>query len=324
MTELSGRFQLSLFAFLFVLYTAAALNSCAGMAATGQEYYSLGMAYYELGKYDEAEKWLNRARMADRTMVASEYNLGRIAFETKKYHDAAKHFESVLKKDPVNILALKAAAYTRIKTGDLDMAEKHYNKLLTLVPESADDGYNYALVLYAMERYEDAEKVLAGYPFALLDNNDTILLYARSQKGQNKTEAIDSYAKWLETGNDPKVRYEYAQILEQHELYARALEEYRTCLTGLTETSEPKRNDVQFAIAVLMLIADSESDQGITELETAIKQGYSNIEAVEALKKNLKISESNREKLESIINGMRASPEESEADPESGTESSGN
>jgi len=309
MTELPWRFPRRIYLFFFVIYTAAVFNSCAGMAATGQEYYSLGMAYYDLGKYDEAEKWLNRARMADRTMVASEYNLGRIAFETKRYQEAAKHFESVLKKDPENVLALKAAAYTRIKTGELDLAEKHYNKLLTLVPDSSDDGYNYALVLFAMERYEDAEAVLAGYPFALLDNNETILLYARSQKEQNKVEAIDSYANWLEVNSDPNVRYEYAQLLEKHELYARALEEYRTCLSALTQTSELKRSDVQYAIAVLLLIADSESDQGVLELETAIKQGYDNIKAVEELKNNEKISETNREKLASIINEMRQSAE---------------
>jgi tetratricopeptide (TPR) repeat protein len=292
------------------------------MAASGQEYYSLGMAYFDLGKYDEAEKWLNRARMADRTMVASEYNLGRIAFETKRYNDAARNFENVLKKDPNNVLALKAAAYTRIKTGDLDLAEKHYNKLLTLVPESTDDGYNYALVLYAMERYEDAERVLAGYPFALLDNNDTILLHARSQKEQNKAEAIDGYAKWLEVNNDPKVRYEYAQLLENHELYARALEEYQTCLSSLTQSSDLQRSDIQFAIAALLLIADSESEQGIAELETAIRQGYENIEAVEDLQNNLKVSETNREKLESIINEMRQNA--SKTDSEGGSQSSGN
>jgi len=280
---------------------------CAGLAASAQEYYSIGMAYYELGKYDEAEKWLNRAKQADRTMTASLYNLGRIAFETKKYADAAKHFEDILKIDPNNVLALKAAAYSRIKTGDLRIAEKHYGRLLELVPESVDDGYNHALVLYAMERYSEAEETLKRFPFTFEENSETLLLYARSQKAQEKEEAMDSYAKWLSSNTDPKVRYEYAQILEFHEFYARAIEEYRKVLgeTSAGSLTDPKRGDLRFALARVLLVADGGSSEGITEMETAVTEGFDNIEAVEELQRKTTISSANRTSLRNIINNMQ-------------------
>jgi len=288
-------------------------SGCASSAVSAQEYFSIGMAYYELGKFEEAEKWLNRARMSNKTMVASQYNLGRIAFETKKYDEAAKHFESILRKDEDNVLALKAAAYTRIKTGDFSIAEKHYRKLLLLVPESTDDGYNHALVLFAMERYSDAEKVLENYPFALLDNSEVMLLYARSQKAQNKPEAIDNYAKWLNVNSDVKIRYEYAQLLEQNELYARALEEYRAILSDSTLKEEDlKKSDIRFSLAKLLLIADGENTEGITELETAVSEGYANIEAVEELQKINGISSANKDSLRKIINNMQRTVEEQE------------
>jgi tetratricopeptide (TPR) repeat protein len=301
-----------------LIFLSSLFCGCAGMAASAQEYYAIGMAYYEFGKYEEAEKWLNRARQADRTMTASQYNLGRIAFETQKYKDAAKLFEGILKKDPDNILALRAAAYTRIKMGEIEKAEKHYNRLLSLVPESADDGYNHALVLFAMERYDKAEEVLEKYPFALQDNNDVILLYARTQKALNKIEAIDSYAKWLINSSDNKVRYEYAQLLEQHGLYARALEEYRTIMSDSSAAKEEakediKKSDIHFSLARLLLIADTESSEGITEMEAAVKEGYDNIEAVEALQKNTKVSAANRDKLRNIVNGMQRTLEAKEA-----------
>jgi len=300
-----ARFAPFLWKCVFIFCTAVAFANCASMATSSEEYYSIGMAYFELGKFVEAEKWLNRARLADKTRVASEYNLGRIAFETKRYEEAAEHFEGILKKDPDNVLALKAAAYTRIKTGDIDLAEKHYDKLLTLVPESADDGYNYALVLYAMERYDSAERVLANYPFDLLENNDTMLLFARCQKAQDKIEAIDSYAKWLAVNSDSKVRYEYAQILEQHELYARALEEYRTALSEPAQETGPGKGDIRFALARLLLVADSQSAEGITELEAAVKEGFSDIDAVEELQQNPKVSAANRDKVRAIAADMR-------------------
>jgi tetratricopeptide (TPR) repeat protein len=300
---------------------AALLLGCASsQAASAEEYFSLGMAYFDLGQnakdassraknFTEAEKWLNRARSVDKTKAASEYNLGRIAFETKRYGEAAKQFESILKRDPENVLALKAAAYTRIKTGDIAKAEAHYRKLLELVPESADDGYNYALVLYAMEQYAEAEALLGGREFALLENSEALLLYARAQKAQHKVEAIDTYAKWLDSAAtaDPLARYEYAQLLETHELYARALEEYRVVLTGLAAGSAaPKKEDVRFTIAKLLLVADSASEEGVSELKTAVSDGFKDIEALETLAADERISAANKAGIRSIIDSASA------------------
>ncbi|GBU29095.1 hypothetical protein R84B8_02659 [Treponema sp. R8-4-B8] len=288
--------------FSFLLFLS---NACSITAASAQEYFSIGMAYFELGKYEEAEKWLNRAKQADRTMVASTYNLGRIAYETKRYEDAAKLFESILKKDGDNVLALKAAAYSRIKTGEIEIAEKHYAKLFSLVPESADDGYNHALILFALERYTQAEEVLEKYPAALQENKDTMLLYARCQAKLKKVEAIDSFANWLSVNTDAKVRYEYAQLLEENELYARALEEYRKALTEISATAvNPKKYEIRFAVARVLIIADGDNAEGVTELQTAVTDGFKDIEAIEKLLNN-KISAANKSGIQEIINDMK-------------------
>ncbi|WP_461246119.1 tetratricopeptide repeat protein [Treponema sp. R6D11] len=300
---------LSVFIFFFL---SVFLNGCAGRAASAQEYYALGMAYYDLGKFYEAEKWLNRARQSDRTMTASTYNLGRIAYEMKRYEDAAKYFEAVLKRDKDNVLALKAAAYSRIKTGDIEIAEKHYAKLLTLVPESADDGYNHALVLFALERYAKAEEVLEKYSAGLLENKDTMLLYARCQAKLKKVEAIDSYSNYLSFNTDAKARYEYAQVLEDNSLYARALEEYRKALTEIAATAvNPQKCEVRFALARAMIIADGENAEGITELQNAVGEGFNDIPAVEKIL-TLKISAANKTSVQTIIGNMRKSATEQE------------
>jgi tetratricopeptide (TPR) repeat protein len=304
---------LRLILFCIISFSVFLHYACASAAASAQEYFSIGMAYFDLGKYDEAEKWLNRAKQSDRTMTASQYNLGRIAFETKKYGEAAKQFEDILKIDGDNVLALRAAAYTRIKTGDIEIAEKHYKKLLTLVPESVDDGYNHALVLYAIERYDEAEQVLEKYPFALQDNTgDMLLLYARTQKALEKVEAIDNYSKYLEANpKNLKARYEYAQVLDSHELYARALEEYRTVITEAVSTADKELDmaQVRFSLARLLLIADGDNKEGITEMEAAVKAGFSDIEAVEELQKKSGISSANRDSLRNIVNDMQRSHE---------------
>jgi tetratricopeptide (TPR) repeat protein len=291
--------------FLPLLSAALALqifSSCAGGAASAEEYYSIGMAYFDLGKFEEAERWLNRAKSVKKTQTASEYNLGRIAFETGHYEEAAKHFERVLKKDPQNVMALKAAAYTRIKTGDFEAAEGYYERVLALAPESADDGYNYGLVLFAMKKYARAEEVLAAHEFALLDNNEVLLLYARVQAAQDKIEAVDTYAQWLANNSDPKVRYEYAQILEKGELYARALEEYRTAFSGLSQDSvDPKKTDLRYAIARLIFIADPENEEGMAELNAAVAEGFTDMALLEALTQDERITKARRENIKTLI-----------------------
>jgi tetratricopeptide (TPR) repeat protein len=310
------------FALILAGMYASLLLSCLSPGVTSaEEYYSLGMAYYEMGKYAEAEKWLNRARLVDKTKIASEYNLGRIAFATGRYAEAARYFDRILKADRDNVLALKAAAYTRIKTGEFALAEALYERVLALVPESADDGYNYALVLYALEKQEKAEEVLLKYQYRLDENGDALLLLARSQKALNRIEAADSYDRWLQNNNeDSRVRYEYAQVLEQGEYYARALEEYRKVIEGLprdlavdrsaseaSDESESEaeekltRSSVRYTLARLLLIADGESEEGIAELRTAVGEGFRDTAALEALLEDPAFSDARKEDIRKVI-----------------------
>jgi tetratricopeptide (TPR) repeat protein len=262
---------------IFVLVLALLTGACVSAAASAEEYYSLGMAFYELGRYEEAELWLNRAAAQDRTMMASEYQLGRIAFETGRYEEAARHFEGILERDPDNVLALKAAAYARIRTGNLEKAEAYYERVLALVPESADLGYNYALVLYALGKPLAAEDLLLRYQQALEGNRDALLLLARVRGAQGKVEAVDSYAVWLEGGQDLRVRVEYAGVLEQGGFYVRALEEYRQVLAALPSgggAGEPSALALHFAIARVLLTADPTGGEWQEELRHAVAGGY--------------------------------------------------
>jgi tetratricopeptide (TPR) repeat protein len=306
----------------FCALIALSLPACASNRATSaEEYYSIGMAYYEMGKYTEAEQWLARAGSANKTQVASEYQRGRIAFETGRFRDAAKHFEDLLKKDPENVMALRAAAYTRIKTGELETSRKLYEQIVRLVPESADDGYNYALVLYATRNYAEAETTLLKYKYSMPENKDTLLLLARSQNALNKIEAADNYDSWLQKNKDGAVRFEYAQILEDNDLYARALEEYRKALEEFTEDTELLTTaDIRFSLARLTLTIDPENESGITELQEAIDAGYKDEDALQQLYEDERVLEKNREEIRKIIATLAGNEPETPEDEETGEE----
>ena len=266
------------------------------------------MAYYDIGKYEEAERWLNRAKAADKTMTASEYNLGRIAFETGRFEEAIGYFENIIKRDPDNIMALRAAAYSRIKNGDLEKAEELYNRVLMLVPENADNGFNYALVLYSLGKYDRCEEILNKYPYALEENPASLLLLARTQKEADKVEAIDTYAKWVESNTDPanpQVLYEYAQVLESGEFYARALEQYSAAINALSaDTDDLKKYDIRFMEARLLLTADPENSEGLMELNTAITEGFSDTSMVQALLGDERITQDNKDEIRKILDNM--------------------
>ena len=289
---------------LFSLLFSLCYASCASGAVSAEEYFSIGMAYYDLGKYSEARQWLTKAAQADRTMTASEYNLGRIAFETGNYAEASTYFENILKKDPNNILALKAAAYTRIRTGDFQLAETLYERVLALVPESSDDGYNYAIVLFAIGKFRNCETVLLRYPFAIDENPDALLLLARAQAAENKVEAADNYAKWIaaNSADNPLVLYEYGNVLEKAELYALALEQYRQGLLAMNDDLPGlKRNQLRFNIARLLLIADPGNNEGITELQAAMDEGFTDMEAVRNLLNDSRVNEVQKIRINELL-----------------------
>jgi tetratricopeptide (TPR) repeat protein len=318
---------------LFVMALGALLSplffSCSSQrrAARAEEYYSLGMAYFELNRYEEAERWLNLAKSVDKTRLASQYNLGRIAYETGRFEEAQKLFENILKKDPDNLMALKAAAYCRIRRGDFEEAETLYVRVLALAPEAVDNGYNYALVLYAMERPAEAEAVLNKYPFALEENKDIQLLYARAQRAQHKPEAVDSYHRRLAGASDPLIEYEYAEVLEENSLYARALETYRSLLAALPAAGDgtspgPERSEVRFRTARLIFIADPGNAEALTELRAALEEGYTGGEGegTGSLLEDERISDADKEGIRALVKELESGSAGDAEDATDGTE----
>jgi len=292
--------------FLLMLFASCASQRGAWEALRAEEFFTIGMAYFELGRFTDAETWLNRARVADRTLVASEYNLGRIAFETRRFGDAARYFENVLARDPDNVMALQAAAFMRIRNGEFERAEELYLRLLELVPESADNGFNYALVLFGLERFEESEEVLKRYPHALEENPSAILLLARTQRAQNKVEAIDSYANWLliHTGApNPQGIFEYAQVLESAGHYARALEQFDSAMEALErDTATLTKAMIRFGKSRVILAVDPHNIEGMTEFSLAITEGFSDTDAISALLTDERITSDNRDEIRRVLN----------------------
>jgi tetratricopeptide (TPR) repeat protein len=150
------------------------------------------------------------------------------------------------------------------------------------------------------------------------ENKDTLLLLARSQNALNKIEAADTYDLWLQRNKDGAVRFEYAQVLEDNDFYARSLEEYRKALEEFTEDTALLTNaDIRFSIARLTLTIDPENENGITELQEAVDAGYKDEEALQKLYEDERVLEKNREEIRKIIDTVAGNDAETPEDGES-------
>jgi tetratricopeptide (TPR) repeat protein len=265
------------------------------------------MAYFDLGNYEEAGKWFDKSKFNRKTQMASIYNLGRVSFERGSYDKALDYFENILKKDPENLTALRAAAYTCVKTGDAQAALEYYRRAAALLPENAAERYNYALLLAALEMYEEAETVLVSENRDDFSDDKKLLLLARVRKSLGKPEAIDDYSGYLAKTDDPAVRFEFAEALEEQKLYAKALEEYtRLSEASLDSAGSPEKSLVLFRIARVMLVADPSDENGLVALEEALKSGYADQAEIDALFEAAGISEEKRNELQGQGSGSES------------------
>uniref|UniRef100_A0A7C3HZ66 Tetratricopeptide repeat protein n=1 Tax=Gracilinema caldarium TaxID=215591 RepID=A0A7C3HZ66_9SPIR len=280
--------------------TWAFFVSCAsGPASVSEdELYSLGKAYYDLGKYSEAEVWFQRASNFKKTKNASMYYLGRIAFQQQKYENAARIFEALLKSDQDNVLLLKAAAFSNLKAQKFEKAELQYKRVIELVPGSKDSTYGYALVLYGLQKYDDAYRLLKDLKADSDEDRDALLLLARTEYKLSFPEALDHYSKWLEKGDDPVVLKEFAEVAEQQALYSRAIEAYKKIKqTNRAEAAGLQKGEIDFLIGRLIMIADPSDSQGKASIETSLSLGYVNKEKIDALLADSRLSETQRQSL---------------------------
>jgi len=75
-------------------------KEAAGVGLSAAEAFFQGIAAYEAGRLDEAERWFRKAVEADPGYVKAWRWLGRVYFETGRYREAIAAYERALELDP--------------------------------------------------------------------------------------------------------------------------------------------------------------------------------------------------------------------------------
>lgn len=292
----------------FLLVAAIlALGACSSapqLKEFAAEHYSLGMAYFELGKYAEAAAHFQAARSYGETRTASDYQLARILYETGKYAEAAAAFEALLAEDPPNTMLLKATAYAEAGAKNLDRATELYARAVELLPEDRDTLYNYALLLGKASLPLRGYELLLPYVEVYGEDADARLLLARLARQAGLVEAVDQYATYLRLKSDDiDARLEYAGACEAAELYAAALSAYDDIIKSLASKGGAKLATARFGRARLLLVAAGDGAEGLAELARAVSEGFSDREAAEKLIADPRLADSKavREALSALL-----------------------
>lgn len=173
-------------------------------------HYSLAMAYRGLGDAEKAKAHLARqgpvgVRVADplvdglRDLITGErvyLARGKVAFEARRYADAANEFRKavVAKPDSVTARINLGAALTQV--GDVNGAVEQFEEALKIEPGRVNAHYNLAVLLARQNKHDQAITHLRSV--LRVEENDLnarLLLGQELEKAGRADEALVEYAR---------------------------------------------------------------------------------------------------------------------------------
>lgn len=116
----------------------------------------LGLAYFQMEKYDDAEAWFRKAVELDPKLWRAHNFLGIIYDYRKHYRQAIGEYEAAIAVKDNNGLLYNNLGISYFKTGDREKAITAFNKGLATRPADSRIHNNLGLVLAEMGRYRQA------------------------------------------------------------------------------------------------------------------------------------------------------------------------
>jgi len=280
---------------IFLLLTALAglASSCSSTppaTAIAQAYYDLGNSWFELKKFDKADKAYRTALSWDPKLKIAVLNLARTKAEMGDPAAALDLLEPLSKSDPDNVVVAQYNAWLLAKQQGPAAAADLYLDLAKRLPGDADTQFNAGLCLSEADRTDEALvslrawRALDGKSWQGLSLLATVL---------DKVKAPEAADVWLDAAgtfpdNDAK-RFAplaaRAKDLEAVQLYGDAAKAWDTAL-ALPQGPDQPRGEAQFRLGSLYLLKIEDYAKGSDLVIQAWKSGYHDADAWKALRSN--------------------------------------
>ena len=296
-------------AVLLLVFAALVLSGCVTSRRdrdVASEYYDLGNAYVELGKYDKAITEFQAALKIDPGFVKADYNLALAYAHAKRPDDAMAILKRLLTADPQNTQLHSALGWAYHLAGRDEDALSQYTTVIGLYPADLNALYNSGIILWKLKRPHEAmdqfTALLARAP------DDTDALYAAGSlllSLDDPAASGDMLSRYLQKkAGDTEGWYLLAAGAERQKKYARALEAYDKILA-----IDSAQGDAWFGEARLLLTVVEDPQRGLDALGKALGAGFKDQAAVKALLDSPGLLE--RDKVEAALKDHGLLPEKS-------------
>ena len=184
----------------------------------------LGDLYIEMQEYDEAKKYLEKARDKDGEAAAPRSSLGVVSSRREEYKEAARHFEDAHRRSPhdLTLWSNLAEVYNKLKA--TEKAETEFRKILRITDGHIDSQIGLGEVYTAMGDGGDTE----SYGFGIRHFTRAIDL-GRSQQGSKRLRTRDLAGLLYSRGYARVKLYEASRLLADESHLDEALKDFEQC-----------------------------------------------------------------------------------------------
>ena len=142
--------------------------------------FCYGVILKEKGEFKKAEKKLKEALKEKYDEVEVRLQLIDLAIKEKKFDNAKKELDSILKLIPENEKTLFIKGYIYSKTGNLGDAIRCYEKILSLNPDYISAKKNLGIISYNKGNYQEAINIFAEILDKYSEEKDVLINMGRA------------------------------------------------------------------------------------------------------------------------------------------------
>ncbi len=242
-------------------------------------YYNLGNAYSELGKLDKSSAAFVRALQIDPSFPSAAYNLGIVQIQSGNYKNGIKVLNDLLKMEPENILIMKILAWGYFKNNDLDRSISTYELILQIDPNNEEALNNITILMISNKMFEKVYPHLVQLEAIGVDDSNNLYNLGITERELEISSGLD----WFELAYEKEQNLEknlvaLIDVLTDKQDYKRVVELYDV-LIGIKPSP-----DLYFDKAFILLTSIEDYDLGISALESALKNGFADLERIDELK----------------------------------------
>ncbi len=262
------------------------LTSCQTLTLQESElshdYYNIGNAYSDLGKYEQAADYYKRALELNPDLNQAAFNLARTNLEIEDNRAALKLLENLESQDDRNLMVLEMLGFVWYKLGDHAKAAGYYKKCLSIDEAHIRSLYNLTVLEMEEERWKESEDYLDRL-LALENKEEYRTLKAELADARGETDSAIIYYEdlVLEYGGSKESYTALKDLYLKSEMYKEALDTLDLLIGD--ETEKEVRKDLYFEKSRIEILILDDVILGQTDLISALEDGYNDRESLDEL-----------------------------------------